>query len=55
MEYINTNQVAKLLGKSECTVRRYIKDGKIPYSRPFGGNYRFKRETILQILDGKKR
>lgn len=45
---IDMKEACKLLGISESTMRRRIKDGRIKYTKPNNKDYRFKRKDILK-------
>ncbi len=45
---LNMQEACKLLGISESTMRRRIKEGKIRYTKPNKKDYRFKRKDILK-------
>ena len=46
---IDLKQACLLLGISESTMRRRIKEGRIKYSKPNNKDYRFKRKDILKV------
>jgi excisionase family DNA binding protein len=52
MQDMNVREVAKALGKSERTIRKYVAEDKIPYykSGPLEYHLRFKREDIVEWL-----
>lgn len=61
---LNISEIAQLLGKSEETVRRWCRDGKIRLFMPVGGYtilgadlkdflYKWYRKDILNDLSGK--
>lgn len=45
---VTLEEASKLLGISESTMRRRIKEGRIPYTKPNKKDYRFKRKDILK-------
>jgi excisionase family DNA binding protein len=45
---ITLKEACKILGVSESTLRRRIKERKIPYKKPNNKNYRFKRRDFLK-------
>lgn len=49
---MKTSQVAEIIGLSETSVRKLVKDGKLQYTRSKGatGHYRFSAEQISQYL-----
>lgn len=47
---LTLQEACKLLGVSEATLRRKIKQGKIRYTKPNGKDYRFKRSDILKLV-----
>lgn len=48
-EEITLQEACELLGVSESTLRRRIKEGKIKFTKPNGKDYRFKRSDILKV------
>ena len=48
-EEITLQEACQLLGVSESTLRRRIKEGKIKFTKPNGKDYRFKRSDILKV------
>ena len=52
-EYISTKELAKYLGVSYSTVRRMIKDGKLPFIKP-QHQYRFLKSQVIKFLKKKK-
>ena len=54
---LNTKRAAKILGISVETLRRRVKDGKIPYTKTNGktGHYRFMPEDIERRRQSKRR
>lgn len=53
-ENLTTEDAAKFLHISIRTLYSYIKDGKIPYSKP-SGIYYFKKSNLQAFMDGKIR
>lgn len=47
---ISLQEACKLLGVSESTLRRKIRLGEIPYSKPNNKDYRFKKSDILKLI-----
>jgi excisionase family DNA binding protein len=47
---IDLKEACALLGISESTLRRRIREGKIRFRKPNGKDYRFKRKDILKKL-----
>lgn len=45
---LDMKEACKLLGISESTMRRRIKEGRIRYTKPNKKDYRFKRKDILK-------
>ena len=45
-----TGEAARLLGVHRATFRKYVADGRLPYSRLPGGDFRFKREDVESLL-----
>ncbi len=45
---IGLQEACALLGVSESTLRRRIRSRKIPFRKPNGKDYRFKRKDILK-------
>lgn len=51
--WLNTNEVAELLGYHPATVRRWIGDGRIKAKQPGGkrGDFRVHRSEVDRILN----
>jgi excisionase family DNA binding protein len=51
-EHLSLPETARVLGVSEKTVRRWIRDGKLPATRlaTFHGHFRIPREAVLAQL-----
>jgi|SRR6185312_12716884 len=49
-ETLTLQEACQLLGISEATMRRRIKQGKIKGTKPNGKDYRFKRSDILKLV-----
>lgn len=47
---ISLQEACVLLGVSESTIRRYIKQKKIKYKKPNGKDYQFKKSDILKLV-----
>ena len=47
---LSLQEAARLLGVSESTMRRRIRDRKIPFSKPNGKDYVLRREDILKLV-----
>lgn len=45
---LDLKEACALLGVSESTLRRRIRDGKIKFRKPNGKDYRFRRKDILK-------
>lgn len=45
-QYYSVEQVARILGVNEETVRRWCRDGKIPGVKRFGREYRIPRSYV---------
>jgi excisionase family DNA binding protein len=46
---IDMKEACKILGISESTMRRRIKEGLVKYTKPNKKDYRFKRQDILKV------
>ncbi|PWU14613.1 MAG: hypothetical protein C5B49_12920 [Bdellovibrio sp.] len=46
---LTMKEACRLLGISEATMRRKIKQGKIKFTKPNGKDYRFKKSDILKF------
>lgn len=46
---ITMQEACQLLGISESTMRRRIKEGKVKFSKPNGKDYRFKKKDIIKV------
>lgn len=51
-KYLNTRQAAKLIGVSIRTLRRYVKDCVIPYTKPMG-RYYFAKSQLIAFLNNE--
>lgn len=49
-DLLTLQEACLLLGISEATIRRRIKQGKIKGTKPNGKDYRFKRADILRLV-----
>src|ERR1017187_6573015 len=47
---LTLQEACQLLGVSEATMRRRIKEGKIKGTKPNGKDYRFKRSDVLKLV-----
>jgi excisionase family DNA binding protein len=47
---LSMKEACKLLGVSESTMRRRIKEGKVKYTKPNSKDYRFKKVDILKLV-----
>lgn len=47
---LTLQEACQLLGISEATMRRRIKEGKIKGTKPNGKDYRFRRADILKLV-----
>jgi excisionase family DNA binding protein len=47
---LTLQEACHVLGISEATMRRRIKEGKVKFSKPNGKDYRFKRSDILKLV-----
>lgn len=45
---VDLKEACALLGVSESTLRRRIREGKIKFRRPNGKDYRFRRKDVLK-------
>ena len=54
MDFLTTNDVAKVLGVASTTVIFYERTGKIPAIRTAGGMRLFFRETVEEFLANRK-
>lgn len=50
IEYLTTREVAELAKVHPTTVGRWAKDGEVPFVRLPGGQLRFKRTDVDQLL-----
>ena len=46
---LTMKEACELLGISESTMRRRIRERKIKYTKPNGKDYRFKRKHLLKV------
>ena len=49
-QFLTLQEVSQVLGISESTIRRKVRNGEIPFSKPNKKDYRFKKKDILKIL-----
>ena len=47
---LTLQEACQILGISEATMRRRIKEGKIKGTKPNGKDYRFKRSDVLKLV-----
>lgn len=47
---LSIGEAARILGVSVDTLRKYADDGRIPVTRTFGGQRRFKLADVEQVL-----
>lgn len=43
---LDTSDVARIFRVDEKTVRKWAREGRIPYFRTLGGNYRFRPDEV---------
>ncbi len=48
--YVDAGAIAKLIGVKQTTVRRWAREGRIPYLRPTGRVLRFDPDAVEQAL-----
>ncbi len=49
-QYLNLQEACKLLGVSESTLRRKIREGKIKYTKPNNKDFRFHKKEIMKLI-----
>ncbi len=49
-ETLSLQEATQILGISESTMRRKIREGKIKYTKPNGKDFRFKKSDILKLI-----
>ena len=49
-QYISLQEACQLLGISESTMRRKIREGKIKYTKPNKKDFRFQKKDILKLI-----
>ena len=49
-QYVNMQEACKMLGISEATMRRKVREGKIKYTKPNSKDFRFKKKDILKLI-----
>ena len=49
---LTPRQVAELFGVCVRTVRRWRGDGKLRYTQTPGGAYRFRRSSVVELIEG---
>lgn len=47
---ISLQEACQILEISESTMRRWIREGKIKYTKPNNKDYRFKKSDILKLI-----
>ena len=47
---ISLQEACQLLGVSESTLRRWVKEKKIKYTKPNNKDFRFKKADILKLI-----
>ena len=50
-EYLSLVEAARLLGMSPRTLRRWLRDGRLPYEVSEAGEPMLRREDLLRHLD----
>jgi DNA-binding transcriptional MerR regulator len=55
IEYLSTNDAAKILGKASATVLYYAKIGKLKPKRTKGGIRLFSREQVESLADAMQK
>jgi len=53
-ERLTTNEVAELFDTTPATVRRWARQGKIPYIKGPGGRYIFLKDDIQEYVRGRR-
>ncbi len=48
-QWLTMREACDLLGISESTMRRRIKEGKIKHQKPMGKDYRFNKSDLLKL------
>jgi excisionase family DNA binding protein len=49
-QYLTRSQVARLLEVSPATIARWTREGKLPFIRTLGGQRRYRRALILDVI-----
>lgn len=49
-EYLTRSEVARLFGVSPATVARWTREGKLPFLLTLGGQRRYAREQIVDLV-----
>jgi excisionase family DNA binding protein len=52
-DWITSGQVARALDMTDAAIRRWAREGLIHAIKTPGGQYRFRREVIASVLEGK--
>jgi len=58
MKLLDSEQAAEYLGVHPVTLRRRVREGKVPFLRPFGGQKTrlyFEEEALDRLLQGSRR
>ncbi|MDQ2818484.1 MAG: helix-turn-helix domain-containing protein [Candidatus Eremiobacteraeota bacterium] len=51
--WLTSGQVARLLDMTNAAVRRWAREGLVDAIKTPGGQYRFSREAVAKLLDGR--
>ena len=49
--WMSRSEVARLLEVAPVTIGRWASEGKLPYSMTLGGQRRFRRDDVLQLVE----
>jgi excisionase family DNA binding protein len=49
--WLSRSDVARLLDVAPVTIGRWASEGKLPYATTLGGQRRFRRADVLQLVD----
>jgi excisionase family DNA binding protein len=54
VRYLSVRQAAEVAQVCEYTIRRWIKEGRLPATKPGGKSLRIAREELDRLLGGAK-
>jgi len=52
-DWVTSGEVARALDMTDAAIRRWAREGLVDAIKTPGGQYRFRREALTQLLQGK--